>query len=431
MKDFFLIKGLDGKKALNGTVSVNGAKNAVLPAMAGALLFKDSIMLENVPHIDDVIHLGEILSDMGVLVDITGRHTLMIDPSKITKTDLDYTLAKRMRASIILTGPILARFGQVSFPHPGGCVIGARPIDLFIDAFQKMGATVEEKENLYVIKSKGKKLHGAEIFFKMQSVTGTETIMMAAVLAEGKTVIKNAALEPEIVSLAEFLVSCGAKIKGAGTSTIEITGGGLLSAKKKIYKTIPDRIETGSFLILGALAADNLEITNCNPADIEIVIRLLKDAGVPIETGKDFIRIVNNAKVKKPFSSFNIKTHEFPGFPTDLQAPMAVFLTQAEGEGVIFETIFEGRLNYTQDLVKMGAAITQWDTHRAMVKGQTPLRGKELDGPDLRAGLAYILAGIVAEGDSVINNIHFVDRGYEQIEVRLKAIGVDIERVSN
>ncbi len=244
---------------------------------------------------------------------------------------------------------------------------------------------------------------------------------MAGVLAEGKTILKNVAMEPEIISLVEFLNSCGAQITGAGTPTIEINGGELLKSNGEEYVTVPDRIETGSFLVLGALCADNLKISNCHPQHVEILVEMLKDSGVEIEVGEDYLKILNNKnKENSSFKSVNIKTHEYPGFPTDLQAPMTVYLTQATGESFIFETIFEGRLNYTDDLKKMGANIKMWDAHRATVHGPTPLKGKELDGPDIRTGFAFIIAGLVAKGESIINNVYYVDRGYENVEERLR-----------
>ncbi|KKU25936.1 MAG: UDP-N-acetylglucosamine 1-carboxyvinyltransferase [Candidatus Magasanikbacteria bacterium GW2011_GWA2_46_17] len=432
MKDLFLIKGQNGKKALCGTLSVHGAKNAALPAFASAILFKDKVRFENVPYIDDIRSMQELIENLGGETEREAAAGWEINAAKLGKTELDHALAKHMRASIILTGPILGRYGEVSFPHPGGCVLGERPLDMFIDAFKKMGATLKQDADVYRLSTNGKKLRGAEIFLHVSSHTATETIMMAAILAEGKTVIKNAAMEPEIASLADFLISCGAKISGAGTPTIEITGNGLLSCGKKTYRTIPDRIEAGSFLILAALAGENLSITDCEPAHIESLIDSLTHAGVPLKISKDSIMVTTSTGAKNSeFKAVNVKTHEYPGFPTDLQAPMTVFLTQVTGESNVFETIFDGRLNYADDLIKMGAKLSVWSKHTMTVKGPTVLKGRELDGPDIRAGLAYILAAIVAKGRSVINNVHYIDRGYERIEERLKAVGVDIERVSN
>lgn len=430
-KDSFIIEGLNGEKTLKGEISIGGAKNAILPLMASAVLFEDEVAFSNVPEIDDVERMSELLIDLGIKIE-TKSPKIKISANKIKSTELDYEISKRLRASVILTGPILARMGKISFPHPGGCVIGPRPIDVFLEGFKKMGAEISEKEKLYEIEALSGKLVGTKIFFKLQSVTATETFMMAGVLAKGKTVLENCAIEPEVTCLAEFLISCGAKIKGVGTTTLEIEGGELLKADGKVFENIPDRIEAGSFLILGALSADNLLIKDCKPSDLAIVIEILRDSGVPIETGKDFIQIKNNGKISnEKFKSFDLRTHEYPGFPTDLQAPMAVFLTQTTGEGIVFETIFEGRLNYAEDLKRMGADIAVWNPQKMLVKGPTSLRGKDLEGPDLRAGLAFIISATVAEGQSTIRNVHYIDRGYGQIEKRLKEIGLNIKRVQN
>ena len=440
MKQKFVIEGLAGKKVLNGEIKVNGAKNAILPLLAATIFLDKPAEFSNVPKIEDVARMLELLKMLGSEFEWTGERTLKIDASKLSSQILDNDNAKRMRASILLTGPLLARFGKVSFPHPGGCVIGERPIDLFIEGFKKMGASVSEKNELFEI-SAVNGLIGTEFFFPVPSVTGTETLMLAAVGAKGKTILKNAALEPEVVCLAEFLNSRGARISGFGTPEIIIEGGRLFKESTssrlidgrtvdKVFPVIPDRIEAGSFLILGALAADNLKITDCQPAHLDSLIEALRFSGVTVEVGSNWLAIKNNEKVaNETLRAVNIKTREYPGFPTDLQAPMTVFLTQVFGESSIHETIFEGRLNYVVDLEKMGANIKMWDAHRVLVKGPTSLKGKELDGPDIRAGLAYILAAIVAEGESTINNAYFIDRGYERIEERLKKIGVKIKRV--
>ena len=431
MKEKFLIKGLNNQKKLSGKIRVNGAKNVVLKIIASSILFKDEIKMENVPEIEDVKRMFEIIEKLGAKVTKIRKNSYLINTKYINSFNIDKNIAERIRSSIILTGPLLSRFGEVTFPVPGGCVIGARPIDLYTDGFEKMGVKTTFKNGKYHMKvKKGKKLKGTKIFFKFQSVGATETFMLAGILAKGKTVLKNCATEPEIKNLAEFLISCGAKIKGAGTPTIEITGGKLLRGKKKIYKAMPDRLEAGSFLILGALCADNLEITNCNPNHIELLIELLKNSGVPIFVKKNSILIKNNGKIKnKNFKSVGIKTKEYPGFPTDLQAPMMIFLTQSSGESLVFETIFEGRLNYTEELTRMGADILMLDPHRVLVKGPTKLRGREVESPDLRAGLAFIIAGILAKGETIIDNIYLIDRGYEKIEKRLWKIGVNIKRI--
>lgn len=427
MSDSFIIKGTGGARTLHGTVTITGAKNAALKVIAGTVLFRDTVNLTNIPEIDDVRQLFDLLRDMGAEIEHTKKGTYRVSIPRDFRTNFSPEISKRLRSSVVLTGPVLARYGKVSFPYPGGCLIGARPIDFFIDGFKKMGAQAVFKNNTYHLEAKGG-LRGAEIFLKNQSVTVTETFMMAGVLAHGTTTIKNAAMEPEIVDLAQFLNACGADVRGVGTPTIVIKGGSLLMAKKHVYKTMPDRIDAGSFLILGSLLARELCIKNCDPRHLEALIELLRGAGVPIETKKNEIIVRAPARLR----AVDIKTHEYPGFPTDLQAPMTVFLTQAEGEGRVFETIFEGRLNYTEVLSAMGASITIMDPHRVIVQGRTPLRARKMESPDLRAGLAFVIATVVAKGESVIHNVNTtVDRGYEDIVERLQGIGVEIIRVTN
>ncbi len=424
MSNILVIKGFGGERKIHGTVKVAGAKNSALKAIAATVLFRDTVTLSNIPEINDVEMMFDLLHDMGAEIIKIKKGEYTVSIARGFSTDLSPGIAKHMRASVVLTGPVLARYGKVSFPHPGGCVIGARPLDLFVSGFEKMGAKVTVKNGTYVVEAKDG-LRGAEFFLKNQSVTVTETFMMAGVLAKGTTVIKNAAMEPEIVDLAEFLNKCGAKISGAGTPAITINGGKLLSGKDHPYKTMPDRIEAGSFLVLGALASRELHITNCNPAHLESPIEILRSAGVAIEIKKTEIIVRAPSHIK----AVDIKTHEYPGFPTDLQAPMTVFLTQADGESRVFETIFEGRLNYTEALTAMGASITMMDPHRVIVRGKTELHGRKLESPDLRAGLAFVIAAIVAKGESVIHNVDTtIDRGYEDIDGRLRDIGVEIER---
>lgn len=433
MKEVFLIKGLAGARKLLGKIPVRGAKNAALKVMAASILFGDKLTMKNVPEIEDVNRMGDLLTDLGADVQYKNKGVLEISTTEMRNGKMSVEIAKRLRASIVLTGPLLARFGTVHFPHPGGCVIGARPIDLFLEGFKKMGAKIsvsgEKGKAYYVISARGGKLRGAEIFFRNQSVTGTETFMMAAVLAEGKTVIKNAALEPEIETLAEYLNSCGAKISGAGTSTITITGTSKLKSKGRAYVTTPDRIEAGSFLVIAALLGEDVTITDCEPKHLESLIEVLTYSGVPIKVGTNTITVKVSGKKKVQLNAVDIKTHEYPGFPTDIQAPMVVYLTQTKGDSLVFETIFEGRLNYVEWLNRMGAEITMFDPHRVKISGPTPLNSKELESPDLRAGLAFVIAGIVAKGESVIHNVYNIDRGYERVEERLRAIGVSIERI--
>ena len=427
MQTHLAIKGLAGKRTLSGEVKIVGAKNAALKAIAASILFRGPLLLENVPEIEDVSRILEILRTMGANVSSDG-HRVSVDTTHLNSTVLTPEISKRLRASIVLTGPLLSREGRVKFPHPGGCVIGDRPIDLFLEGFKKMGASIKHVGKFYDLHAPKTGLRGAELFFRTQSVTGTETFMMAATLAKGVTTIKNAAMEPEIVWLAELLNASGAHIEGAGTPTITIRGGARLTQKGKAYPVIPDRIEAGSFLILGALAAKKLTIKNIVPEHLESLIETLEYSGVVIEREKTALTVCA-PKDPSRLRAVSIRTHEYPGFPTDLQAPFMIYLTQVTGESLVFETIFEGRLNYTESLNRMGANITMMDPHRVLVKGSTTLRGKRLESPDLRAGLAFVIAGIIAEGDSEIHNVYNIDRGYERIEERLRAIGVSVVRV--
>ncbi len=410
MQSRFVIEGLAGAKTLAGEIPVRGAKNAALKALAASVLFDDDILFKNLPEIEDVKRMQELL--VGVK-----------EGSSVLRKDI----AERLRASIVLTGPVLAKFGEVTFPFPGGCVLGERPIDLFVMGFKAMGASIEEKDDLFTVRAAGGRLQGATIFFPFVSVTATETLMLAAVLAEGETILMNAAMEPEIPHLADYLNACGAKIEGAGTSTIKITGGTSLHSNGKLYVTLPDRIEAGSFIILAALAGKEVKVTDCEPAHLGALLAVLRRAGVDLEVGKDFVT-VRGTKKNEEYKLTSVRTHEYPGFPTDLQAPWAVFMTQSNGEGTLLETIFDGRFRYTDDLTRMGANITVMNPHKIIVRGPRSLSRKALEGPDLRAGLAYIIAATVAEGTSTVSNAYVIDRGYERIEERLQKLGLNIKR---
>ncbi|HEY6020461.1 MAG TPA: UDP-N-acetylglucosamine 1-carboxyvinyltransferase [Candidatus Paceibacterota bacterium] len=426
MSEHFIIEGLAGERALSGSIPVRGAKNAVLKSMAATVLFDDTVTITNVPGIEDVGILGDMLADLGAHVEKTDD-TYTIDTAGISKTEFDFVLAKKLRASIVLSGPLLARFGRVAFPHPGGDIIGPRPINFFLEGFQKMGAEITKHDDHYVVTSNGK-LTGAEIFFTFVSVTATESLMMAATLAEGTTVLRNAAMEPEIVALAEHLVSCGANISGAGSPNITITGGGMLKSSGKVWRTIPDRIEAGSFLLLGALAAHELEITDCDPTHLEMLIALLRESGVVIDTTPTSIKLRRADAAQ--FHALTVRTHEYPGFATDLQPPMVVYLTQAHGTSSVFETIWGGRLLYTKDLVRMGAKIDLLNPQQVKIEGPTPFVATELESPDIRAGLAFLMSAAIAKGTSTVGNIYHIDRGYERIEGRLQKLGLNIKRVT-
>ncbi|MDO8496641.1 MAG: UDP-N-acetylglucosamine 1-carboxyvinyltransferase [bacterium] len=416
--DKFVING--GKK-LSGTIEVRGAKNAALKLFAASLLTKKPVKLTNVPEVEDVSRMSELLRNLGAKVDHVRNGEYRIVADNINSTSINPEIAKKLRASIVLAGPLLARMGKVVFPHPGGCIIGERPIDVFIDGFKAMGAKLSSNDGIYEISAK--KLKGDRFVFHNVSVTGTETMMMTAVLAKGTTILKNCACEPEIESLADFLNLCGAKIKGAGAHTIIVSG--VSSLTGGTCRVIPDRIEAGSFALLAAASGSSIKIKNCDPSHLDSLLNFLKKAGVNLKTSSSGIEVNPSDKIR----AFGIKTREYPGFPTDLQAPLCVLLTQSEGQALVHETIYEGRLAWTEELKRMGADILNLDPHRVEIRGPTKLRGREIESPDLRAGMAYVVAALCAEGESIINNVYQIDRGYEKIEERLQKIGADIKRI--
>jgi UDP-N-acetylglucosamine 1-carboxyvinyltransferase len=422
----FIIQGSGGKRTLSGEITVSGSKNAVLPALASSILFGSEVTYREEPHIEDVLRMHELLEALGATVVTTDNRTHIVF-AQHTETKIPNEIAKRFRASIVLTGPLLASRGAVAFPHPGGCVIGERPIDLFLEGFKALGATVRQTKTQYLVWAGKEGLRGGDVFLKVPSVTGTATLMMAATRAKGTTHIYNAALEPEVVHLAEFLNASGANIIGAGTPEMTIRGSQQKLHGKVVYNTPPDRIEAGSYILLAAIAGKEVTVTNVNPKEIRALLERLEKAGVSLEVGSQSVRITN--KTKK-HTAVDVKTHEYPGFPTDLQAPMTIFLTQAEGEGHLFETIFEGRLSYVQDLIAMGATIDVWNQRELTVHGPTNIRGRTLKGPDLRAGLAFIIAGAIARGETRVENAYFIDRGYQNIETKLRGIGLEIERIT-
>ncbi len=415
MSDQFVING--GKK-LAGEITIGNAKNAALKILAASILSGEPIKIPLLPKIEDIERMKELLTDLGAKF-----YSDNLDSSRLKKTDLNYKIADRFRASIVLTGPILARYGRVSFPHPGGCTLGKRPINFFIDGFKALGARVQKTGQIFTVSSK--KLIGGKFVFPNVSVTGTENMMMAATLAKGKTILKNSACEPEIENLADFLNSLGAKISGAGTSTLEIEGVETLSGGT--WNGMPDRIEAGTFIILAAATRSRLKIKNCDPDHLDVLLSLLQNAGVNFEIGNDYVIVIPSKKLK----AIDIKTREYPGFATDLQAPLTVLLTQSEGISLVHETIYDGRLFYTDILNQMGADIVMADPHRVIVRGPTKLLGKKIHSPDIRAGIALIIAALLAKGQSIIDNIYQIDRGYEKIDERLRALGADIKRIKS
>ncbi len=416
MNDRFII---NGRKKLEGKIAVCNAKNAALKILAASVLTSKPVKIANLPQIEDINRMKELLIDLGVK-----NNSDTFDCSHLKNTELNYDIADRFRASIVLTGPLLTRFGRVSFPHPGGCTLGKRPIDFFIDGFKAFGASIKRTGSNFTAIAKNKKLIGNKFVFPMVSVTGTETLMMAAVLAEGKTVLKNTACEPEIENLAIFLNSLGARIYGAGTPEIKIEG--VKSLRGGEWAGMPDRIEAGTFVILGVAANSNIKVENCDTSHLDVLLTMLEKAGANLEIGKDYVIVKPSKKLK----SVDITTREYPGFATDLQAPFTVLMTQAEGMSLIHETIYNGRLFYTDILNQMGADITMADPHRVIVRGPAPLFGKKIYSPDIRAGMALLIAALIAKGQSTIDNVYQIDRGYYKIDERLKALGADIKRVN-
>ena len=414
---------INGPTKLSGEIEVKGAKNAALKIIPAALLSHEKITITNLPLIEDINKAVNLIKDLGAEVN-QQKKCLEIQISNIDKTELNPEIANKFRASIMFVGPMLARIGEVKFPSPGGCVLASgakRPIDLFLDGFKRFGAEIKIKNNYYHLKAK--KLQACNYFFTTISVTGTEALMMTAVLAEGTTVLKNCACEPEIKALANYLNEQGAKIKGAGTPTIVIKGVENIGAGQ--FKIIPDRLETGSFAIMAAATKSEITIQKCNPEHIQILLSIFHKIGVSFKQGSDWLKI-KSAKNIKPC---NIKTHEYPGFATDLQSLYTVLMTQAQGSSIIHETIFDRRLLYVDSLMQMGADIIMCDPHRIVVNGPTQLYGKKLTSPDLRAGIAMIIAGMIAQGQTKIDNIYQIDRGYEDIDGRLLALGADIKRI--
>ena len=411
---------IEGGHKLAGEISVAGEKNEGLKILAACLLSSEPCTITNWPKIEDMERMLELLQDLGAEVE-RNEQSVTIKTENINKTEPTADLVRRLRSSIMLAGPLLARFGEVTMAHTGGCVIGKRPIDMFLSGFQALGAELEENGSSYTLRAK--KLHGTKIVMPWVAVTATESLMMTATLAEGVTTIVNAAMEPEISALADYLNSCGAKISGAGTPIIKIEGGESLGGGR--CELIPDRIEAGTFVMMGLMANSEITVKDCRPEHLEVVLTTLKKAGAKLEIGDSWIKT-------KPSKLYGIelRTHEYPGFPTDLQAPFTVLMTQAEGMSLIHEAIYDGRLFYIDKLTPMGANIIMCDPHRVIVMGPTPLVGKKLESPDLRAGMALVLAGLAAPGKTTIDNIYQIERGYGNVVERLKKLGAKIEKIA-
>ena len=420
--DKFRIKG---GHAVNGRVTISGAKNSALPCMAAALLTPETVTLHNIPYVRDIITQRRLLEDIGATVLTPELRTYKITASHIELFEAPYDLVKTMRASVLALGPLLARFGKAKVSLPGGCAIGTRPIDLHLEGFKKLGAEVGLESGYVIARAPQRgRLQGAEVHFDKVTVTGTENLMMAATLAEGTTIIHNAAREPEIADLGELLNRMGARVKGAGTPTIHIQGVESLGGAE--HTIIPDRIETGTFLVAAAITNGELELQGCRPEHSAIVIAKLREVGVEIEEINQSTLHVRCCP--QGLQARDVTTEPHPRFPTDMQAQYMALMTQAEGRSVITETIFENRFMHASEMQRMGARI-HIDGHKAIVEGPTPLMGARVQASDLRASACLVLAGLAARGETIIDRVYHIDRGYEKIEVKLRAVGADIERI--
>jgi UDP-N-acetylglucosamine 1-carboxyvinyltransferase len=412
---------IHGGRRLQGEVRISGAKNAALPILCAGLLVPGTLELSNVPHLHDVGTTLKLLDRMGVKsTRDAAAGTVTLDGTSVTSTEAAYDLVKTMRASILVLGPLVARFGEARVSLPGGCAIGQRPVDQHIKGLQALGARIDI-EHGYVV-ARASRLRGTKIITDMVTVTGTENLMMAATLAEGETVIENAAREPEVVDLARALIALGARIRGAGTDRIVIEGVDALHAGA--YRVMSDRIETGTFLCAVAAAGGDLRLTHCEPDTLDATLDTLREAGLRIECGPDWIRGTMDSRPK----SVNVRTAPYPGFATDMQAQMMAVNCVANGTGVITETIFENRFMHVQELRRLGAEIDTEGT-TAVVRGKRGLSGAIVMATDLRASAGLVIAGLVADGDTLVDRVYHLDRGYDRMERKLAGVGASIERV--
>lgn len=412
---------ITGGQPLDGEIRISGAKNAVLPILAATLLSEGPVMISNVPHLHDVTTTMELLGRMGVNLTVDERLNVEIDTSNVNQFRAPYELVKTMRASILVLGPLLARYGRAEVSLPGGCAIGSRPVDLHIKGLQAMGADITI-ENGYIM-ARAERLKGAKLVMDTVTVTGTENLLMAATLAEGETIIENAAREPEVVDLANFLTKMGARISGAGTDTIVVQG--VKTLKGTRYDVLPDRIETGTYLVAGAITGGRVKLKNTDPTILDSVLGKLTEAGAKIESGQDWIEL--DMRGRRP-QAVEVKTAPYPAFPTDMQAQFTALNAVAEGVGTVVETVFENRFMHVLELKRMGADIkVQGNT--ALIKGVKNLTGAQVMATDLRASASLILAGLTAAGETVVDRIYHIDRGYETIEEKLRQLGCRIRRV--
>jgi len=412
---------INGSGKLKGDVRISGAKNAVLPILAATLLADGPATIENVPHLHDVTTTVELLGCMGVMVSIDEKLSVEVDSSTIENYTAPYHLVKTMRSSILVLGPLLARFGVAEVSLPGGCAIGSRPVDLHIKGLQAMGAEIDVSNGY--IHARASRLKGARLVLDIVTVTGTENLMMAAALADGITVIENAAREPEVIDLANFINAMGGKISGAGTDTITIEGVEKLKGTR--YRVLPDRIETGTFLVAAAITGGSIRVKDTDPKLLDAVIDKLREAGAKVEVGEDWITLDMEGKRPKAVS---IRTAPYPAFPTDMQAQFAALNTIAEGTSTVVETIFENRFMHVQELKRMGADI-EIEGNTAIIRGVDKLTSAPVMATDLRASASLIIAGLVANGETEVQRIYHIDRGYENIEEKLALLGAKIRRV--
>lgn len=416
---------IHGGHELHGRVKISGAKNAVLPIIAATLLAQDKpCVLDEVPYLNDVCTIAEVLRQLGAKVDFNRQqHTLLVDSTVLKTVDAPYDLVRKMRASFVIMGPLLARYGKAKISMPGGCAIGTRPIDLHLKGFEALGAEIEIGHG-FISATAPNGLKGTSIYLDFPSVGATENIIMAACMAEGQTILENAAQEPEIIDLANFLNIMGAKIRGAGTNVIKITGVPKLIGHN--YTIIPDRIEAGTYMVAVAMTGGDIYIENAISEHLKPVIAKLNEAGVKIEEDIDGIRVSCNKRPK----AIDIKTLPYPGFPTDMQAQFMAMLTIADGTGLVTETVFENRFMHVDELKRMGACI-KVDGRTSIVEGVPSLNGCQVKATDLRAGAAMVLAGLVANGETEVSYIHHIDRGYDNLVEKLCGLGADICRVDN
>lgn len=414
---------IEGGKPLEGEIRISGAKNATLPILAGALLADGPVTIGNVPHLQDVTTTIELLGQMGVTVTIDERMHIEVDSSTITRYFAPYELVKTMRASILVLGPLLARFGSADVSLPGGCAIGARPVNIHVAGLQAMGADIHIEGGY--IRARAQRLRGAHLVLDTVTVTGTENLMMAATLADGETILENAAREPEVVDLANFLIEMGAKISGAGTDRIVVEGVKTLRGVR--YEVLPDRIEAGTYLVAGTITGGHVRIKNANPEHLDAVIVKLREAGASVSSGANWVEV--DMRGRRP-KAVDVRTAPYPAFPTDMQAQFAALDTVASGVGTVVETIFENRFMHMLEMRRMGAEI-RLEGNTAIIHGVERLTAAPVMATDLRASASLVLAGLVAEGKTEIERIYHIDRGYEAIEEKLAQLGARIRRVPN